>query len=188
MVKKLTILKALEPFLSQPKESLHLAYLAKELKEPHPTVRLWLRWLEKAGVLKKQVKGRLSLYALNHKHQNIIDYVAIAEKNRVIQKCEKELLLREVIGFMRDNIEENTKAILFGSAMESTQKANDIDLLLTGKIDKEKVKAFSKKINKELHVISVKDLQSVSPALRSEIIKKHLIINGSEEIVRWLLW
>lgn len=188
MVKKITITSALEPFLSKPKERLHLAAISKEIREPHPTVRQWLNALEKLGVLKKAFQGRLTLYSLNFENQNLIDYLVIAEKNRLIKRCDEELVLKELVYHLHILLEENTKAVIFGSATDSLKTAGDIDLLVAGKINEKAITNFSKKFNKELHLICVRNLNGVSKSLKIEIIKKHLIIKGSEDIVRWMIW
>lgn len=188
MVTKITIMGVLEPFLSQPKESLHLANISKSIKEPHPTVRQWLNLLEEKGILKKTFKGRLTLYSLNTEHPNIIDYISLTEKNKLIKKCEKELIIKEIVEFAYKTFDENTKVLIFGSATENANKANDIDLLVIGKTHREEIESFAKKINKEIQTIEVKNIKQITDTLKKEIIKKHLIIKGSEEIIRWMLW
>ena len=188
MVKKLTIFHALEPFLSKPKEKLHLAEISRKIKEPHPTVRQLLNQLERKGVLKKQFQGRLTLYSLNLEHQNIIDYLAIAEKARLIRKCEKWLVLKELVHFINSRCGENVKALVFGSATESFDKAEDVDLLLIGKIDAKSIRKFAERVNKELHIINVGTLNKISKSLKEEIVKKHLLIKGSEEVIKWIVW
>ncbi|MBI5393478.1 hypothetical protein HZA96_06435 [Candidatus Woesearchaeota archaeon] len=187
MVNKLTMTEVLEPFIKQPKEELHLSSLSRELNIPHPTLRLILEYFEKEAILKKDTKGRLTLYKLNINHPNIIDYLTIAEKNKIIKQCNDNLLLQEFISSLLQILEENTKALIFGSTVDSLKTANDIDLLIIGKINKKEISALSKKVNKEVHLIEVKQFTSITKALKNEIIKKHLILIGSEEIIRWII-
>ena len=184
MVKKLTIL---EPFLSMPFEKLHLAEISREINEPHPTARQWLNALEKQGVLRKEHKGRLTLYSLNLNNPNITDHLVMSEKNKLIKKCAKWLVLGEIASWIGKNTKENDKALIFGSAAEEFNKANDVDILIAGKNPKG-LKDFAKKFNKELHIIHVNSLEKVSGALKAEIIAKHLLIKGSEDFLRWMLW
>ena len=188
MVKKLTILETLEPFLSKPKEKLHLSSISREIKEPHPTVRQWLNLLERKGVLIKQFQGRLTLYSLNLENPNIVDYLVISEKSKLIRNCEKWLTLKELVNFINSNFGEDIKVLVFGSATESFNSAKDIDLLLIGKMNKKLSEDFAKRLNKELHIINVKTLNKVSNSLKQEIIKKHLLIKGSEDFIKWFLW
>jgi len=185
MVNNLTM-SVLEPFLNRPDEQLHLADISRQLKEPHPTVRLHLNALEKKGILKKSYKGRLTLYSLNLDNPLIAQYIIIAEKNNLIRKSENNLILKELISFLQ-NI-SGKEMIIFGSAAQTFNKANDVDLLVTGKTDENKIKRFSEKYNKPIHLINVKSLRKVSETLKKEITKKHLVIKGSENITRWLFW
>lgn len=188
MVKKITINNPLEPFLAKPNESLHLAEISRLLNEPHPTVRQWLNHLEIKGVLKKSNKGRLTLYSLNLQNPNIMNYLAIAEKSKLIRKCEQWLLLAGLVEYILFNFNENTKALIFGSAAESFGPANDIDILLVGKQDLKGLLAIAKRLNKKIHPIEVKSLNGISKALRNEIIKKHILVKGTEEFIRWMIW
>ena len=187
MVKKLTI-NPLEPFLTRPHEKLHLAEISRLLNEPHPTVRQWLNSLEKKGVLKKSNQGRLTLYSLNMENPSIVNYLIIAEKNKIIRKCEQWLVLGEIVNHIIANFNENIKVLIFGSAAESFNSANDIDMLIVGKQDLKGLSNISKRLNKRIHPIKINNLNKVSKALRSEIIKKHLLIKGSEDFVKWLMW
>ena len=188
MVNKLTTLYVLEPFLIKPHEQIHLAEIALALNRPHPTIRQHLALLEKDGILKKNRKGKLSLYSLNFDNPSIVHYLTIAEKNVLIQKCKNDLLLKELLHTLHTALTENNKALIFGSATQLLKKANDIDLLITGKISKEKIEEFSNKFNTQVHLINTEKLKDITQALKEEILKKHLLIQGSEEILRWLLW
>ena len=188
MVKKLTIINALEPFLSRSKKELHLAEIARIINEPHPTTRQWLNRLQKEGVLLKESKGRLTLYRLDLNNYLILNYLVISEKDRLIKKCEKSLLFRELANSLIENLDENAMCLIFGSASEDFDKAGDIDLLIIGKTDETRIKNISSRLNKELHIINVSRLSKISKALKEEIIKKHLIIQGSESILRWMMW
>jgi len=188
MVKKITIQKALEPFLSRLKQELHLAEISRIIDEPHPTVRQWLNSLHKKGVLLKESKGRLTLYKLDLNNYSILNYLVIAEKDKLIRKCEKSLLLKELANSLIENLEEGSMCLIFGSASEDFDKAGDIDLLIIGKTDETKIKKISSRLNKELHIINVPKLAKISNALKEEIIKKHLIIQGSESVLRWMVW
>ena len=184
---KSTIWSYLEPLLYS-KESLHLADISKKLNKPHTSVRKYLNFFEKQGVLIKDLKGRLTLYKFNYSFPLLVDYFVIVEKEKLIKKCKKDLLMNEVVYFLHKNLKEHNKALIFGSAVENANKANDIDLLITGKTNFEKnLEQFKKKFNVKIHLINVKKLKEVTEALKIEIIKKHIIVHGSEEIVKWLI-
>ena len=75
--------------------------------------------------------------------------------------------------------------LIFGSAAIDFRKANDIDILIEGKISK-KLQAFLESKVFRFEVINVRDLKNVSGELTEEVKKKHLLIEGSEELIRWM--
>jgi len=185
MVNKITTLSYLEPLLKT-KEYLHLADISRQLKEPHVTVRKYLNFFEKKGLLIKQKKGRLTLYKINFENPNLIDYLIIAEKEKLIDKCEKDLKLKEIVLFLHSNL--NKSVLIFGSAAEESKKSNDIDLLVIGKTKIEnKIKDIERRLNIKIHLINVDNFKEINESLKEEVRKKHLIVNNSEEIIKWMI-
>lgn len=187
MVKNITIWSYLEPFIGT-LEFLHLAEISRKLNKNHSIVRKYLNFLESHGILEKKIKGRLTMYKLNTASPLIIDYLVLAEKEKLITLCRKELILNELVGLLHSRLTENNKALIFGSSAINIRKAGDIDLLITGKTNIEKeLNQFENKFNAKIHLINVKDLKTVTEGLRKEIMAKHIIIQGSEEITKWLI-
>ncbi len=187
MVNKLTIWSFLEPLLYS-QEFLHLAEISRELKSPHATVRKHLNEFEKQGIVIKKTKGRLTLYNVNYDNPLLFDYLTLSEKERLIRKCQESLVLKEIVNFLHEL--ENKEILLFGSIAENSKKPNDIDILVIGKIKdsvKEEIKAFEKRFNLKFHIIDLDSLEQVNKSLKEEIIKKHLIIQGAESIIKWML-
>jgi hypothetical protein len=183
MVNKLTTWSFLEPLLYS-QEFLHLAEISRELKSPHATVRKHLNEFEKQGVVIKKTKGRLTLYKINGENLLLFDYLALSEKEKLVRKCQESLILKEIVSFLHKL--ENKEILLFGSIIAS-KKANDIDVLIIREPAKDKIKDFEKKFNLKFHIIDLKLLKEVTKTLKEEIIKKHLIIQGSETIIKWML-
>lgn len=183
MVNNITTLSVLEPLLFE-QEWIHLAEISRELKMPHPTARIYLNDFEKEGVVIKQIKGRLALYKLNYSNPLIIDYIILVEKNKLIKRCSKEILLKEIVSFLH---ESDNLAIIFGSASVNLKNANDIDLIILGDFNKFSFKEFEKKHDIKFHLINLKKLEEITPSLKEEIKKKHLMVQDSEEIVKWML-
>lgn len=187
MVGKMTIWSYFEPFLYT-KEYLHLADISKRLGKPHSTVRKYMNIFEEFGVLKKTVKGRLTMYKLNLSSPKLVDSLSAAEKDRMMRKRDKEPLLNEVVSFLQDKLPLDSIALIFGSAVGSIKKAEDIDLLVVGEpIHRKEIEEFENKFGVEIHLIKSKSLDEIKEGLKVEIRKKHLIIQGTEAIVRWLL-
>jgi predicted nucleotidyltransferase len=184
MVKKLTKYSYLEPFLNT-REILHLAEISKKLKQPHPTTRIYLNYFEKKGILKKESKGKLSLYKLNLSNNFLINYLAIIEQEKLLKKISDDLILNEVSSYFINN-STNQKILIFGSAVDNSKKANDVDILVIGKINI-KLKELENIINKKIHLINVLNFKEIKSSLKEEILNKHLIIKGAEEISKWLV-
>ena len=179
MVNNITILT---PFLTRPYEKIHLAEISKLTNIPHPTARLWLKEFEQKGVIKKEIKGRLSLFSLNFAHPNIIDYLIILEKDNLINKCE-DLLIRELRNCFN---QKDCQIIIFGSAVNDIKKANDVDLVIIGKYDKKFIGKLAKMLNKKLHIINSKNFENLTGTLKKEILKKHILVNICERTVKEL--
>jgi DNA-binding transcriptional ArsR family regulator len=181
MVKKVSIWLTLEPLLySEPK---HLAEIARELKKSHTTVRKQLAIFERIGLISKERKGRQTFYKLKHVPL-FIDYLTIIEKERLIKRCQEELLLKEIVKFLH---KFKNSFLIFGSAVNSLKKARDIDLLVIGKFNKKEIKVLEEKLNLKFHLINIASLKDINKSLKQEIKKKHLIIQGCEEIIKWLI-
>jgi len=184
MVNKLTIASYLEPFLNTEGE-IHLSELARKVGKNHTVVRLYANALEKQGILEKKLIGRLTMYKLKSS-PILLDYLVIAEKEKLIAQCQRDLILKEIVGFLHDILNSENKALIFGSAIINARKAGDIDILITGKFDDSKLKELEKRLNVEIHLIN-QNLSNITSTLKKEILTKHLIIQGSEEVIRWLI-
>ncbi len=183
MVNNITIISPLEPLMYN-QDWIHLSEISRMLKIPHPTLRQHLNIFEKKGIVIKQIKGRLTNYKINYDNPLVIDYLVMIEKNKLINKCNKELLLKEVTSFLHGI---NNSLLIFGSSVNNIKNANDIDILIIGTPDKQLFDDFQNKYGIKFHIISLKSLSEVKLALKKEIIQKHLIINNSEEIIKWML-
>jgi hypothetical protein len=184
MVNLLTNVQAMLPFLERLHEPMHLEEISRQLGSPHATVRLWLNRLVEKGVLRRSNRGRLTEYSLNRDSPIILHYLVVAEKLRLINACERDLVLKEFVHRMEA---EPGILLIFGSAAVNSGDANDYDILMIGKHDTHGMTEQAKRLDKEAHIISVARLDKISKTLKHEIMKKHLIVNGSEEVLIWLL-
>ena len=181
MVKKVSIWLTLDPLLYSGEK--HLAEIARELHKPHTTVRKQLAVFEKLGLVDKRKVGRQKFYKIK-KVPLLIDYLTIIEKERLVEKCNKELILKEIVEEFHNF---KNKVVLFGSAVYSAKKANDIDLLVIGNFNEKNANKLEKMLNIKIHMIRINHLEEVSDELKEEIRKKHLLIQGSEDVIRWLI-
>ncbi|MBW6462169.1 MAG: helix-turn-helix domain-containing protein [DPANN group archaeon] len=188
MVIKITTTVVLEPFLNEPFDKLHLADISRQINQPHPTVRQHLNYLEQQGILIKEIKGRNTLYCLNIINPLIFHYLSMSECNRLITFSENNLVFKEIVLFFNEYTNESDSVIVFGSEVIDFKRANDVDILIIGDISyQEDIDKLADRLNKKLHVVNVKSFDDVSYALKKEILAKHLIIQGMDGVLRWLL-
>lgn len=171
----------LQPFLFT-RESLHLLDISRKLNENHATVRKYLNEFVRGGFLKMSNKGRLTLYEVNFDFPLVVDYFSIAEKEFLLFKCSQNKILKELV-FDLHKV-SSKPIVLFGSSTENFSKAEDIDVVCLEDID---FKEIEKKYNKEIHNLKVNSLIDVKDALKKEILKKHIVVNCVEEVVKWLV-
>ena len=182
MVKKVSIWLTLEPLLYS-EEPMHLAEISRVLGKPHTTIRKQLAVFEKMGLISKEQKGRQIFYKLR-KIPLLIDYLTVVEKEKLIKICEEDLVIKEIVDFLHTL---GNPSLIFGSAVHGSKHSRDIDLLIIDKFKKEKLKPLEKKLNLRLHIINVKKFNEINETLKTEIRRKHLIIQGSEELIKWLI-
>ena len=182
MVDKITKWLYLEPLLF--KEGVHLAEISKKIGRNHSVVRQYLNYFEKQGIVRKQIVGRMTMYRLNMKYPLIVDIIFLIEKEKLVRKSE-DMLVKEIVWFIHDNFSNDV--LVFGSFVDNSKKAGDIDLLVIGSLDKNKFKEIEKRLNKKIHLINVEKIEDVSSVLKEEIKSKHLIVQGAEELIKWLI-
>jgi len=92
-----------------------------------------------------------------------------------------KVLFEKLSSFFIDNT-----FLIFGSSVKKIGKGSDIDLLVIGKLDFNRViNEFEEVYNKKIHKIQVSGLSKLNDTLIKEIYKKHLIFNNTEQIVRF---
>jgi len=181
MDNKLTKWFYLQPFLFT-RESLHLLDISRRLNENHATVRKYLNEFAKEGFLKIGQKGRLTLYEVNFDFPLAISYLTIAEKEFLLFKCSQNRILKEIVSELQK--ESSKQLMIFGSSVDNFSKSGDLDIVCLENIN---FKELEKKYNKNVHNLKVSSLEEIKEALKKEILKKHIIINGVEEVVKWLI-
>jgi predicted nucleotidyltransferase len=125
------------------------------------------------------------MYKIKDSNSLILDLMVLIEKQKLIRKCQNDLVLKEIVSFLHGF--KNKEIVIFGSITENPKKADDVDILITGNISKDRIKDFEKKFELKFHMVDLDTLEQVTKSLKEEIIKKHLIIQGSENIVKWML-
>jgi len=124
-------------------------------------------------------------YVLNFKNKLIYDYLTIAEKDRTQEFIEdnplSSILYEKLSSFFKDST-----FIIFGSSVNGIKKGSDLDFFVVGKNVKEEIKDFEEVYSKKIHLIHAKTLKEVSLTFIKEIYKKHIILNNTEAVLRFI--
>ncbi|TKJ17679.1 hypothetical protein CEE44_04065 [Candidatus Woesearchaeota archaeon B3_Woes] len=185
MVKKVTKTKIIAQYSDDYNKKYYLRELAVLLKKPHQTIKSYIKELVKEGILTKNERKNIIEYSLNFKNKQIYDYLVIAEKEILIERLKEETLLKVLFEKLSSFFTNNT-FLIFGSSVEKLQKESDIDLLIIGKANINKnIKEFEEIYNKKIHKVQINNLNKLTSTLTKEIYKKHLIINNTEQIIRF---
>lgn len=187
MVKKITKTKIIQLYLNNYGKSYYLRELASLLGKPHQTIKPYVEKLVKDKILIKIERKNLIEFKLNFKNPELCDYLVIAEKEKLLDRLKEDTLLRQLFKELSPYFMKNC-FVIFGSAVKKLQKGSDIDLLIIGRKDIEKItKRFENIYNKKIHLAKISNLNEISLAFLKEIYKKHLIINKTEDLIRFLV-
>ena len=75
---------------------------------------------------------------------------------------------------------------MFGSCVNKIKKGSDIDILVIGKQNIQKItKEFEEIYSKKLHIIQISNINELNLTLLKEIYKKHIIFNDTETIINY---
>ena len=185
MVKKFTKFKLLGCYLNDYSRMYYLRELASLLKKPHQTIKPYVEELVKEGILKKTARKNIVEYGLNFKNQAVYDYLTITEKEKLMEQLKEDALLKVIFEKLSVFFNKCT-FIIFGSRVDKVSKTSDIDLLVVGKLDiLEGIKDFEEVYNRKIHKIQVTNIKKLTLTLIKEIYKKHLILNNTEQIIRF---
>ena len=185
MVKKVTKAKIIAQFINDYDKRYYLRELAVLLKKPHQTIKPYNEELVKEKILIKNKRKNIVEYQLNFKSKQTYDYLVIAEKERLMERLDKDTLLKVLLEKLSGFFINNT-FLIFGSSVEEIKKGSDIDLLVIGSSNINKtIDEIEEVYNKKIHKIKVNSLNKLNDTLIKEIYKKHLIFNNTEQIVRF---
>lgn len=185
MVRKITKTKIVSLYLNDYNSRYYLREIASLLKKPHQTIKPYVEELAKEGILIKNQRKNIVEYSLNFKNRKLYDYLVIAEKEKLIERIDEDILLKVLFEKLSCFFANNT-FLIFGSSVEKIKKESDIDLLVIGKSNIKKIiDEIEEVYNKKMHKVQVNSLNKLNDALIKEIYKKHLIFNNTEQIARF---
>ena len=179
---KITKWHLMMPFLGDYQRRVILADMERELGVSHQTLKKYADVLVRAGVLVEERKPKNIMYSINKGNAMVLNYLSTAEKILLEEAIEKEALLNRLYEMLSPHMAKS-HFIVFGSSARDGV-GEDIDLLAigTGSIG-DAVSRFEKTYGKKVHIVASGDF-SVSRALFVEIMKKHIIFNGFDAIIK----
>lgn len=137
-----TRVKILTLFLANPEREFYLRDISRRLKENTNSVRRELAKLEDAGILKSRREGNLKYYSVNM-------------ENPIYDELKSIFLKTEGLG---DEIRKKLnkaggieKAFIYGSFASGEEKlTSDIDLMIIGKVDQDKLSEIMRRLEDKL--------------------------------------
>ncbi len=185
MVKKITKENIIGLYLNDYSRRYYLRELASLLGKPHQTIKPHIETLVEEKIIMKNKRKNITEYALNFKNKKIYDCLIIAEKSKLMGQFSEDMLLKVLFEKLSIYFEKNT-FVIFGSGSVAKLGSADIDLLVVGKQNMSKnIEDFEKIYHKKIHKIQVSSLAKLTHSLVKEIYKKHIILNNTEQIIRF---
>jgi len=185
MVRKITKVDIIRQYVNDYGKRYYLRELASALNKSHQTVKPYVETLVKEDILIKKKRGKIIEYRLNFANKKIYDYLTIAEKEKLIERLEKDTMIKILFDRLAPFFIKNT-FIIFGSSADRTRKGSDIDMLVIGKSSKKKmIRDFEKVYNKKIHIIETDYIGQLTLTFVKEIYKNHLIFNNTEQVIRF---
>ncbi len=187
MVNKIT--KIMQLYLNDYKRTYYLRELADKLKKPHQTIKPYVEELVEKQILIKTKRKNIIEYKLNIKDPRTINYLVIAEKQRLIDRIEKDALFHMLFEDFASEL-NNSTFIIFGSGVDEFKKGSDIDILIIGKKKITKIiEKFEMISNKELHIVQIPNFNAldIKDSFSTEVFRKHLILNNTDQVIRFFL-
>lgn len=161
------------------KSEFYIREVEKHLGISSRSALLTLEKLEKRGVLRSEIKGKIKLYEIHTSHI-AREFCVLAEQYKKILFYEKNSLIREIM----EKIEPFSSGIvaIFGSYAKGLEnKDSDIDLFVVGKCDTQKIEEIGKLYGKHIQVKNYSSMKE--DILVREVLSSHIIIKGMERFV-----
>lgn len=182
-------LRTLTLFTRGFKKSLYIREVNRELNISPRTAQLILESIEKKGILKSELKGKIRIYELKNNWKTR-QYLLLTEQYKLLTFTKKHQIIKEII----EKIEPTIKGtgLIFGSYAKGQEtKESDLDILIIGKHDQEKTEEISKQFNID---ISIKEYTTkkftekyAKDYLIREALDNHVVIKGTEDLLKVVL-
>jgi predicted nucleotidyltransferase len=164
--------------------------LARLSKIPQQTASRHINSLIKKNILNYEKQGKNKMIFLDISKQTTFTLLQTIENSKTLEFQQKE---KEASLIINDMLKHSESIILFGSyAAFKPDKESDIDIVIIGKAEKEKIKSIKQKYNIEIneHYATyeefAKSLKNKTP-LAIEIIKNHILFGNTSKIVQTIM-
>ena len=114
----------------------------------------------------------------------------LSEQHKKIGFLEKNMLIKEIVSKIEPLIKGT--ALIFGSYAKGTQKkGSDLDIFISGTCDKKEIATISKTygidVSVKMYPKAIFDKKINQDILILEVIDNHIILKGTEELVKMVL-
>lgn len=160
--------------------------IAKELKLNQKSVSNYLNELETTKILISILEGRNKVFYFNFKEKIFLsDFLTIINIIKKINFLKRNRKIYEIVEKL--NIENY---LIFGSYAKGLEKPkSDLDILIIGNYDKNKIRELSLIYDIEINVKSLSEISFIKSLekkeiLIEEIVKDNIIIHNSEYFIK----
>ena len=179
-------LKILSLFTKGYDKEYYIREVEKLLDVSSRTALVTLAKLEKKGILKSQIKGKIKIYTIR-KSTLSREFLVLTEQYKRIQFLDENHLIKEVL----EKADECMQGIvlIFGSYAKGIQKDDsDLDLFIVGKFDEYRIRDIGKKygidINIKSYPMKIFEKEIRDDILLKEIAGNHILMKDTEGFVR----
>ncbi len=171
--------KLLNYFFLNPKESLYVNELSRNLALDKRNLVKKIKELETEGILKSQARGNLKLYSINRAYPLYNEYRKIVIKTIGFEKS---------LGDALKDVKAIKEAYIYGSyAKNKMDTHSDIDLLIVGSHNiillQKKLNKLQKEINREINTVNMNEkefkrkIKNKDPFIIGILKNKHIRID-----------
>ncbi len=181
---------SLTPFSSEYSGTYSASELARKTEIPQQSISRYLNEMAEKNLVNYKREGKNKLFYFNLSRPISRIMFNLIENEKSLQF----LLKNKEISVIIEEILKNCESIIiFGSYASGTfNEKSDLDIVLLGKVDKEKIKKVKRNLGLEIveHYVSYKEFEEIllsNNPLSIEILNNHIIFGDLSRIVNIFL-
>jgi uncharacterized protein len=150
------------------------------------TSQLVLENLEKKGIIKSKIRGKIKNYKL-HISESTKKYLVFVEHYKAISFLEEHLIIKEIIEKITPTIEGI--GVIFGSYVKGVEKkSSDLDIFIAGKYNRNEIRKISLKFGIDISIkcypLKLFEKKLNEDILIKEIFKNHVVFINAEQFIK----